>query len=63
MRIHKAHERPDVEVLVDGTWHRGELRGSWRRLDGADGCNVSWRERAGMTRLDTVSAERVRAAG
>jgi len=23
--------RPDVEVLVDGTWHAGELGGTWRR--------------------------------
>jgi hypothetical protein len=63
MRIYKGHERPDVQVLVDGTWLPGELRGSLRRLDGADVCNVSWRKRAGMTRLDTVSTERVRAAG
>jgi hypothetical protein len=35
--IPKPHERPDVEVLVDGAWCRGEVRmqtqledGSWR---------------------------------
>src|SRR3954452_7164210 len=59
MKVYKPHERPEVEVLVDGTWYRGELRGTWRR-GGVDVCNVSWRERPGMIRLDTVAAERVR---
>jgi hypothetical protein len=62
MRIYKPHERPGIEVLIDGNWHPGELRGTWRRLEGADVCNVAWRERPGMTRLDTVSADRVRSA-
>jgi hypothetical protein len=57
--IYAAADRPDVEVLVDGTWHPGELRGWWDR-DGRRLMNVSWRSAPGMTRLDTVPAERVR---
>jgi hypothetical protein len=59
MTVYKPSERPDVEVLVDGTWHPGELRGTWQR-NGKDLCNVSWRDRPGMTHLDTVAADRVR---
>jgi hypothetical protein len=59
VRIYKPHERPDVEVLLDGTWHPGELRGTWRRK-GNRLCKVSWRDRPGMTHLDTVPDEQVR---
>ena len=62
MRIYKPHQRPDVELLVDGTWYPGELRGAWRR-GGLDVCNVSWRERPGLTRIDIVVAERAGPAG
>src|SRR4051794_14486661 len=58
LKVCKPHERPGVEVLVDGPAHSGELRGTWWR-NGAELCNVSWRERAGMTHLDTVTADRV----
>lgn len=59
--VYRPDERPDVEVLVDGSWHAGELRGWWddrgRRV-----MNVQWHEGVGLTRLDTVSAELVRRA-
>jgi len=47
MRIYRADERPDVEVLVDGTWWPGELRGTWTR-DGQPVANVSWRTGPGL---------------
>jgi len=59
VRVYQPHERLDVEVLVNGTWHPGELRGTWRR-HGRKLCNVSWRDRPGMTHLNTVPADRVR---
>jgi len=62
MRTYKPHERPDIEVLVNGIWYPGQLRASWRR-HGRKFHSVSWTERPGMTRLDTVPAARVRPAG
>jgi len=59
VHIYRPYERPDVEVLVEGTWWPGELRGYWDR-GGRRLMNVSWRTAPGMTRLDTVPAERVR---
>jgi hypothetical protein len=61
MHIYSPMDRPDVEVDVDGTWYAGELRGSWDR-DGRRLMNVRWREGVGMSRLDTLPAERVRPA-
>jgi hypothetical protein len=58
-QVYDPHERPDVEVLVDGTWHPGELRGWWDR-DGERLVNVSWRAAVGTTYIDTVRADRVR---
>jgi len=62
VKIYKLHERPAVEVLVDDTWFPGELRGTWRRR-GRRLCNVSWRDRIGMTHLDSVPADHVRTHG
>jgi hypothetical protein len=62
MKVYMPHERPQVEVLVDGVWYPGELRGEWRR-HGRRLCNVSWRPRVGLARLDTVTADRVRLVG
>jgi hypothetical protein len=59
MRIYKPHERPDVEILVDGTWYPGELRGRWRR-GGKTLCNVAWHDRRGATHLTTVPVDRIR---
>lgn len=60
VKIYKFDERPAVEVLVADTWILGELRGTWRRR-GRNLCSVSWRDPRGMTHLDTVPADRVRA--
>lgn len=60
--VYPPAERPDIEVLVDGTWHPGELRGWWDR-GGQRPMNVSWRTGPGLTRLDTVPAGRVREVG
>lgn len=61
MYIYRPDERPDVEVEVDGSWYPGELRGWWDH-DSGRLMNVQWRATAGMTRIETVPAERVRRA-
>ena len=53
-------DRPDIEVSIDDTWHPGELRMWTRADDGTRAAQVQWRAEAGMTRIDTVPAERVR---
>lgn len=52
-------QRPDVEVLVDGTWYPGELR-QWIDSAGRRTCDVSWRRAPTQTRIDTFPAETVR---
>jgi hypothetical protein len=59
MCVYKPDQRPDVEVMVDGTWWPGELRGWWDR-DGVRLMNVQWRTGPSQVRLDTVLAELVR---
>lgn len=52
-------DRPDVEVLVDGTWWPGELR-AWERRDDGWWGNVQWRTKPGETRIDTLPEHRIR---
>ena len=59
MKIYLPLERPDVEVLVDGAWYPGELRGVWRRR-GRRHYTVSFRRTPGLARLETVTGDRVR---
>jgi hypothetical protein len=59
VKIYLPQERPDVEVLVDGAWYPGELRGMWRRR-GRRHYTVSFLRTPGLARLDTVTGDRVR---
>lgn len=59
-RVYAPAERPLVEVLVDGTWHLGELRAWQHREDGAWWGNVNWTAGPGLTYLDTVPSEQLR---
>jgi hypothetical protein len=59
LKIYLPQERPDVEVLVDGAWYPGELRGTWRRRCRRQ-YTVSFRRTPGLSRLDTVTGDRVR---
>jgi hypothetical protein len=52
-------DRPEVEVLVDGSWHYGELRMWSRGQDGAWLANVTWGREAGEHRIDTFAADNV----
>lgn len=61
MHVYRPDERPDIEVEVDGRWYPGELRGWWDR-GGRRLMNVQWRQAVGLTRLETIPAERVRPA-
>jgi hypothetical protein len=47
--------RAYVEVVVDGVRRPGRLHGIWRR-GGQHVCEVSWRPRPGVLRIDTLSA-------
>jgi hypothetical protein len=51
-------DRPDAEVLVDGTWWPAELRMRSQRADGY-WYNAAW-HREGDTRLDDFHQEDVR---
>ncbi len=50
-------DRPEVEVLVDGTWHYGELRMWTQHDDESWSANVVWSRAHGANRLDTFLAE------
>ena len=54
-------ERPNVEVLIDGTWCYGQVRMQTQLDDGTWEINVQWFSEAEHTnRIDTFPAERVR---
>jgi hypothetical protein len=54
------NQRPDVEVHVDGTWHRGELR-AWVKRARTGWVAAAYRTAPSMQYYDTIPAERVRA--
>jgi len=59
--VHGPLDRPDVEVLVDGTWCPGEVRMSTQLDDGTWKFNVQWRPPGTSTRrLDTFAETQVR---
>lgn len=60
VRTYRADERPDVEILVDGQWCKGELR-QWS-VDGSDNwsAQVTWRRQLGQTYIDTIPENRIR---
>lgn len=58
-RTYAPADRPAVEVEVNGRWLPGELR-MWTRREGGWWAQVSYSEAAGMTRIETVPASRVR---
>ncbi len=47
-------------MLVDGSWHYGELRMWSRGADGSWLANVTWGRLAGEHLIDTFPAENVR---
>lgn len=56
--VYPPHERPEVEVLVDGTWHYGTLR-MWK-LDGDTWTgSVTWSAPDG-NRIDDFDSEHIR---
>lgn len=60
-RVYPPGDRPDVEVLIDNTWHPGELR-MWKP-DGDDGwvAQVQWRPPGtNSRRIDDFPTESVR---
>jgi hypothetical protein len=60
--VHAAHERPDVEVLWEGTWCGGELRMQTQDAAGQWHCLVQYRRPGELSsHLDEFSASNVRA--
>lgn len=60
-RVYRPDQRPDVEVLVDGTWQEGELLTWSRGPDGAWWANVRHRAGPGLgTYLNTFHQDQVR---
>jgi hypothetical protein len=58
--VYRAADRPDVEVLIDGTWHPGELRMWSPRADGNWEGNVMYSTGPAENRLDTFPEDRIR---
>ena len=54
-----AAERPEIEVLIDGTWYPGELRAWIPAEEGAWNGNVSYSTGVGQTYLATVPEDRI----
>ncbi len=59
VRTYRPDERPDVEILIDGQWCRGELR-QWSVADELWSAQVNWRRDVGETFIDTFPADRIR---
>lgn len=59
--VYHPADRPDVEVMVDGNWHPGELR-MWQPTPDGWAGQVQWRREVGMTFLDSFPAARIREA-
>lgn len=60
VRTYRPDERPDVEILIDGNWCKGELR-QWtvdRERNWA--ARANWRREVGRTYIDTFPADRIR---
>ena len=60
VRTYRPDQRPDIEVLIDGHWCKGELRQWSKDADGQWSAQVSWRRKAGKTFIDTFPAEDIR---
>jgi hypothetical protein len=58
--VYPPADRPEVEVLVDGTWYPGELRMWTQGEDGSWSANVMWSRASGENRLDTFPSDNVR---
>jgi hypothetical protein len=59
-RLYYGHDRPLIEVLVDGGWWPGELRAWLPNDDGTWFANVGYSRGPGQNYLATVPAECVR---
>jgi hypothetical protein len=60
--VYRPHERPEVEVLVNGAWHYGELRMWTRHDDRSWSAQVTWSRAAGENLIGTFPAAMVRQA-
>lgn len=60
--IFRPADRPEIEALVDGTWHSGELR-AWVPRDGSWEARVWYSLRPGHMCLVTLAADHIRCAG
>lgn len=59
--VYAPHERPDVEVLVNGEWQPGEVRMVWWDNAGVMHHNVQYRPAGTDTRrIETFTDDQVR---
>lgn len=58
-RVYPPAERPDVEVLVEGTWYAGDLR-MWSRVDDLWIAQVRWNRGPGENLVGNFPEDRVR---
>ncbi|MGD9960167.1 hypothetical protein [Nocardioides sp.] len=59
-KVYRPHERPEVEVRVDGKWHYGELRMWTRDAAGGWSAQVTWSRGVAQNLIDTFAADDVR---
>ncbi len=59
--VFQGNDQPGVQVLREGDWHGGELRGWYQRDTGWDAM-VQYRVGPGTTYVERVPADRVRPA-
>jgi hypothetical protein len=57
--VYRPADRPEVEVLVDGTWYSGEVR-MWTNRDGTWYADVGWSSGPAENRIRTFSADQLR---
>jgi hypothetical protein len=58
--VYRPADRPDVEVLVDGTWYAGELRAWFPLPDGTWEGNVQYSLGPAQNYLDQFPQDRIR---
>lgn len=58
--VYTGWDRKDVEVLVDGTWYRGELRSWDRDTAGQWSGMVTWSAGPAQNYLERFPADRIR---
>ena len=57
VRTHRPDQRPDIEILVDGQWCKGEPRQLRANGNNNGSAQVNWHRRIRVTRIKRVSRQ------